>query len=289
MSRKKIWSKTPKKTKAKMKAAKLIAKDIKCRRCNSVFYKKKGTIDTICSKCKARCFHCDQPLTSQTLPTVQNKNTYCCLECKKKLARASKYRNGGFKQGSPEARAKYNASRMRAGKHKCSRCKVVFNRERGTGYMICLRCREHCSRCDVFLTTLNSAKRSNSNSFRCKSCDCESAKLTSERDCSRDRRLVKVFGITLPEYEAILSIQNKVCWICQKPPKEGGRRLSVDHLHAKNEKKRNPREKRGRVRGLLCWRCNSSIGKFNDNITLLRRAANYLEEWPAQKILKEKI
>jgi hypothetical protein len=29
--------------------------------------------------------------------------------------------------------------------------------------------------------------------------------------------------------------------------------------------------------GLLCDRCNLSIGKFEDNPTLLRAAANYLE------------
>ena len=63
--------------------------------------------------------------------------------------------------------------------------------------------------------------------------------------------------------------------------------MAVDHLHSKGENKRDPREKRGRVRGLLCWHCNAALGKFGDSITKLRRAAKYLEAWPAQQILKK--
>ncbi len=78
-----------------------------------------------------------------------------------------------------------------------------------------------------------------------------------------------------------------MCYICQKPPKEGGNRLAVDHLHSRGESKRNPREKRARVRGLLCWHCNKGLGVYKDNIIRLRRAADFLEQWPAQKILKK--
>ncbi len=108
----------------------------------------------------------------------------------------------------------------------------------------------------------------------------------SRRSKARDTQLVKGYGITSPEYDAILKAQGGVCWICEQPPKKGGNRLAVDHLHSKGENKRNPREKRDRVRGLLCWACNGAIGKFRDDITRLRRAADYLECWPAQQILK---
>jgi hypothetical protein len=127
----------------------------------------------------------------------------------------------------------------------------------------------------------------------CSPCDVETTKLRADAidptgEKRRDYNLTRNYGITLPEYEAMLEAQGGVCYICGGAPKEGRRRLHVDHLHSKGEKQRNPREKRGRVRGLLCWGCNAAIGKFRDDVTKLRRAADYLELWPAQAILKEK-
>ncbi len=102
-----------------------------------------------------------------------------------------------------------------------------------------------------------------------------------------DKRLNKIYGITLTEYELLLEAQGGVCWICEKPPKEEGKRLHVDHRHVLKDKKQNPRDTRKRIRGLLCWSCNGALGKFNDSITLLRAAAEYLEQIPAQQIIKE--
>ncbi len=67
------------------------------------------------------------------------------------------------------------------------------------------------------------------------------------------------FGITVDEYEARLVEQKGVCAVCT------GRRLAVDHCHAT-----------GKVRGLLCWHCNSGIGKLGDNAEGLLRALAYL-------------
>ena len=43
--------------------------------------------------------------------------------------------------------------------------------------------------------------------------------------------------------------------------------LAVDHNH-----------KTGRVRGLLCGNCNTSLGGFKDNPALLNKAIRYIEE-----------
>jgi hypothetical protein len=190
-----------------------------------------------------------------------------------------------------KTRAKNKAAKLRAGKRKCFRCKEVYYKERGNTGTICERCKTHCSRCDEVLCEETLPKVQTKNAHQCSNCKNASALIANRNrnEQRRDWHLVRNYGITLNEYEAILKIQKGACWICQKPPKKEGNRLAVDHLHSKGEKKRNPRERRGRVRGLLCWSCNSGIAGFGDDIIRLRRAADYLEAWPAQRILnKEK-
>ena len=176
----------------------------------------------------------------------------------------------------------------RAGKRKCNRCKELWYSCKGEQKTLCHRCREHCSRCDVLLEDNQWPSQVNKSFGVCAACSIEMHKIRRHGTTVRDNHLVRKFGITLVEYDAILKAQDGGCWICRKVPSEGQYRLAVDHLHSKGEKKRNPREIRGRVRGLLCWQCNSALGNFRDDITKLRKAAEYLEVWPAQSVLKEK-
>jgi len=180
----------------------------------------------------------------------------------------------------------------RAGKRICSRCKGVFNKKKGVKHLLCSGCLSKCARCNTELTGDNTYGSSNRTGrkgkrYNCATCDKEITTLT-RKPYSRDRHLVKTYGITINEYDYILKRQGGVCWICEERPKEGGRKLSVDHEHVKKDKKQNPRNTRTRVRGLLCWTCNGSIAKFKDDPIILRRAADYLDEWPAQVVLKEK-
>ena len=77
-------------------------------------------------------------------------------------------------------------------------------------------------------------------------------------------------GIMLEEYNRMLELQNNVCAICGEPEtsKEVNRKvksLAVDHNH-----------KTGKIRGLLCGKCNKAIGLLQDNTELLQSAINYL-------------
>lgn len=74
------------------------------------------------------------------------------------------------------------------------------------------------------------------------------------------------YGMTLSGYEHLLASQHYRCAICRGRNKSG-RLLSVDHDH--DSKK---------VRGLLCYKCNSALGFLGENTTVLARAITYLEE-----------
>jgi CRISPR/Cas system-associated protein Cas10 (large subunit of type III CRISPR-Cas system) len=81
----------------------------------------------------------------------------------------------------------------------------------------------------------------------------------------REYQLLRKYGITIAEYEARLRAQGGGCRICGDPPAEGGS-LHVDHDHVT-----------GKVRGLLCFRCNNAIGDLRDDIELVYRMLDYLD------------
>lgn len=83
------------------------------------------------------------------------------------------------------------------------------------------------------------------------------------------------FNLTVEQYEELKSRCNNLCEICGKPETLMRKRrsglnepaaLAVDHCHAT-----------GAVRGLLCQRCNSGLGLFNEDVDALHRAIAYLE------------
>lgn len=77
---------------------------------------------------------------------------------------------------------------------------------------------------------------------------------------------LKRYGITIQVYNAILHSQNGCCAICGTTRCLSGNNLCVDHCH-----------KTGRVRGLLCRKCNSGIGQLEDSTALLKKAIEYIE------------
>ena len=92
-----------------------------------------------------------------------------------------------------------------------------------------------------------------------------------------DRRyhLLRTYGITLEEYNAMLEAQGVVCAICKRDA--NGWNLAVDHCHVT-----------GRIRGLLCPSCNRVCG-FIDNPEWYATAMAYLGKggFVKQRLLKE--
>lgn len=74
---------------------------------------------------------------------------------------------------------------------------------------------------------------------------------------ARGTRLLKVYGITIEEWEEKLADQDGVCFICRTFPKSGV--LCTDHIHVSGFAKLPAEKKKKYVRGLLCFLCNTAI------------------------------
>lgn len=90
---------------------------------------------------------------------------------------------------------------------------------------------------------------------------------TQCKACRQEHRyneqLKDKYGISIEEYNTLYHKQGGVCGICHG--KCSRSRLSVDHCH-----------ETGRIRGLLCAKCNRGLGFFNDNPVLIKRAIKWL-------------
>lgn len=83
-----------------------------------------------------------------------------------------------------------------------------------------------------------------------------------------DRRRLK-YGVDAFRMNIMLEAQDHKCAICHK--EINNNTLCVDHDHHTLDPHDDP------VRGLLCHKCNSGIGFFNDNIIILQSAIDYLK------------
>lgn len=88
----------------------------------------------------------------------------------------------------------------------------------------------------------------------------ERAKMTKA-----DNNLHARYKISRKELKRLISVQNGLCAICGMEC-DTHSRLSVDHCHIT-----------GRIRGLLCRRCNSGLGFFKDSVDRLQAAVKYLQ------------
>lgn len=87
------------------------------------------------------------------------------------------------------------------------------------------------------------------------------------KEVQRERNLQKSFGIGVEKYNQLLEAQEHKCAICGTLECPSGKNFAVDHCHTS-----------GIIRGLLCQFCNTALGKFKDNVSLLEKAINYLEK-----------
>lgn len=87
---------------------------------------------------------------------------------------------------------------------------------------------------------------------------------------SKGSRLKAAYGISAEDYEVMAEMQGFACAVCEQMDERVSEKgtehlLSVDHDHDT-----------GRVRALLCHRCNTAIGLLRDDPNLVDRVAEYL-------------
>lgn len=87
----------------------------------------------------------------------------------------------------------------------------------------------------------------------------------ANKEKMRNHHLQGKFGMTIEQYNEFLNTQNNCCAICNTPQSNFKQQLAVDHDH-----------QTGKVRGLLCGNCNNGLGRFKDDIEILKKAINYL-------------
>jgi hypothetical protein len=79
-------------------------------------------------------------------------------------------------------------------------------------------------------------------------------------------RLLHKYGLSKPDFDVLLNSQGGVCAICKKA--DWNRRGPyVDHDHAT-----------GKVRGILCNKCNTALAMIGDDVKILKAIGDYLKK-----------
>jgi hypothetical protein len=171
----------------------------------------------------------------------------CCSRCKESKPRAAFASNKAARDELQaycrECWAEYHQARQLA-KGKNVRPRVVTPE----GHKFCRSCGEVKPHSEWH----RNATASDGLSTSCKACRASKG---------RAGHLKRQYGITEAERDEMIASQVGLCVICLKAPA-----VHVDHCH-----------ETGRVRGVLCFNCNSAIGKLGDDPDAVRRAAAYLE------------
>ena len=129
----------------------------------------------------------------------------------------------------------------------------------------CTRCHTHKPRTEFY-------KRKNRVSgcmSECKTCIIKRNQNTYHKDpiLKNDSRAARKYGTTLEHIQQLREEAGGVCPCCGRDGLHHHSRLVIDHDH-----------KTGKIRGLLCSRCNSILGFADDNINTLNYLIKHLQQ-----------
>ena len=100
--------------------------------------------------------------------------------------------------------------------------------------------------------------------------ECRKLEYQERREHVTNQQRLRKFGKGTNWYDEKFKEQNGVCAVCGKPETapswHGPRSLAIDHNHLT-----------GQIRGLLCNNCNNGLGRFKEEIQILKNTIKYLE------------
>ena len=134
---------------------------------------------------------------------------------------------------------------------------------------VCRVCGEEKNLLDDYYFVRKDRALPSSYSYECKACTVERTTNYNKRNSKsvRSQYLKRNYGLTFEEFDTMLSKQDNVCAICKGKETYGRhKRFTVDHDH-----------KTGKIRGLLCNHCNTTLGLVKDDIHTLKSMIQYLE------------
>lgn len=142
---------------------------------------------------------------------------------------------------------------------------------------------KRCPRCETWKPVgefaYRQGKRGLSPDGYCKPCKSEySAAHRRTAEQERTTKLMTNFGLTPERYAEMLDKQQGVCALCGRPETDIGRSGNVKFLSVDHDRSCCPGTKScGKcIRGILCSKCNTGLGKFNDDPELMAKAIAYL-------------
>jgi hypothetical protein len=213
------------------------------------------------------------------------EKTKVCTKCKREkniseFAFQDKKRNirmSWCKSCTYELKLKQYARKEEAGL--LTRVGIITSRElKKQGLKRCPTCKMVKALKDDFFTSKNS---NGGYASHCKDCsrilskklsDTPEQKEKSKKRYKKNKKklrntfLKRKFGITLEVYNKILKEQKGVCAVCGR--KEKNKSLAVDHDH-----------KTGKIRGLLCGRCNPALGFLQESPKLIKKILEYINKY----------
>lgn len=154
----------------------------------------------------------------------------------------------------------------------CNKCKIeknlddFFFRNKKKGYKS-----PYCKEC--FMIINNRYKKQNPQIAK----NIKKKEYKTNSENYRNKNLKRYYGISLQDYETMLLSQDGKCAICESSKTtRKNNRLDVDHCH-----------KTGKVRKLLCSKCNRLLSNCQENTDILQKAIRYLKENDANKFFQE--
>ena len=141
----------------------------------------------------------------------------------------------------------------------CKECKSAYGMSRN--YLPEYPGNKKCSICSLLKSNneFNIDKRKQDGlDNRCRMCNAKRTSIHSKQ---------RLYGCAPELFLKLLESQGNTCAICKKTNTLNKKNnLSVDHCHST-----------GKIRGLLCSKCNFGLGQFKDNPELLLKAAEYVK------------